>query len=109
MEEFQEVAQREVKYAVARVYGMGEQAGPTLAVLMRPKQENGMILEIQDDGGQVLSETGQAAKHFCSNDTDLYWLQLIFDEESISDYLAQIAMKWLTMEYRERLMALLWP
>ncbi|KAJ1184585.1 hypothetical protein NDU88_001389 [Pleurodeles waltl] len=74
-------------------------------MLMCPIWENDMIQKIQDKGSQTLSETEQVAEHFRSYYTDLYWLQLTFDKEVITDYLAHIAMKWLMTEHRERLMA----
>ncbi|KAJ1138508.1 hypothetical protein NDU88_004891 [Pleurodeles waltl] len=68
-----------------------------------------MILEVLNKQGDTVQDTVAVLESFRQYCNDLYKAQTIRDEGSMEDYLAHKAMKWLTNEHRERLMAPLQP
>ncbi|KAJ1193383.1 hypothetical protein NDU88_002681 [Pleurodeles waltl] len=74
-----------------------------------PRWESNVSIEVLDEQGQSVCTTEPIADRFCRYYTTLYKAQPTVDDDSTEDYLARIAIKCLTNEQRERLMAPLEP
>ncbi|KAJ1216713.1 hypothetical protein NDU88_004314 [Pleurodeles waltl] len=100
IDEYHEQAQHEVehlgKYAVARIYWEGERPGATLAAAVCLLRDDTTMLEIQDEQGHPVYDTEVIFHRFCRYYSNLYMVQLTTGEAEVNDYLAHIAMKWLT-------------
>lgn len=96
--QYQEEADREVSFltkdAQARRYGEGDRAGRTLANMIRAPRGADYVLEIRDEGGDIVREPkailGVMKKYYST----LYTSKIAPDDQTITDYLDTIALAW---------------
>ncbi|KAJ1217912.1 hypothetical protein NDU88_005499 [Pleurodeles waltl] len=111
MDEYHELAQCEVnhlgRYAVGRVYD--EHSGATLAATLHCCQVRDSILEMQDEQEHLVHTTEAIAEFVHRYYIMFYMAQSTTDDNTTTDYLTHIVMKWFTNDQKESLMAPLEP